>query len=356
MPNTVIYANLIPFIELLIVVFFVRINPLFDKKQNRMFFLSAVTILFMLIVISVDYTVSLSTLTYGWVIRRITSFFHFSFSCLVPIFLIYIFTNKKMNGLLYLPAAINLVICGASMFTGWVFYFPQNGNYERGPLFLFPSLATIFYILYLLILSVRKRHQRAYEAMFIVGVILGLVFAMYLEVVQYFKFLSWDFAASFLIMYYLLLNINKSKRDPLTGANNRAMYVQKTEYLNHSRRCIIAMIDINGFKAINDEKGHEEGDRLLIQFVATAKLFMDKKNILYRIGGDEFAVISEEESMEKFKQRIESFFAKLSEHNIYCAVGFEEYKPAIDIEDAIRMADMNMYEDKRRYYSGIKQL
>lgn len=305
----------------------------------------------MLIVISIDYTVSLNTLENAWLIRRVTSFFHFSFSCIIPFLLIRIFTNKKQKWFFYLPAAINVMICGISIFVRLVFYFPSEGGYERGPLFLFPSLTVIFYILLLLIESIKQRQQRAYEALFLISFMLTFSISMYLEVVEYFKFLSWDFAACFLILYYLLLNINKSKIDPLTGANNRAMYVQRTESLNHSRRCIIAMIDINGFKAINDEKGHEEGDKLLIQFVEASELFMNNKNILYRIGGDEFAVLSEEATLEILAKRLEAFFDKLKEYNIYCAVGLEEYDPTVDIETAIRSADMKMYQDKRQYYS-----
>lgn len=351
MPKTVIYANVLPFIGMIFTMLFMRINPLFDRKQNKLFFLSAITILFMLIVISIDYSVSISEMEYGWIIRRITSFFQFSFSCTVPIFLIYIFSKKKMNKLLYLPAFANLAVCAASIFFNLVFFFSESDGYDRGPLFFIPSVVTGFYIVVLLFLSFKERHTRAFEAVFIFCVILGITFAMYLEIVKRFKFLTWDFAASFLMLYYLLLNINKSKIDPLTGANNRSMYVQKTQSVNRSRRCIIAMIDINGFKSINDEKGHEEGDKLLIQFVSTANLFMDKKNVLYRIGGDEFAVISDEVTMENFEKRMETFFSELKKYDINCAVGFQEYDPEIDIESAIRSADMKMYENKRNYYA-----
>ena len=166
MPNTVIYANLLPAIGIVSLMAFMRMNPLFDKKQNNLFFLSSLTILFMLIVISVNYTVALTTFDKAWIIRRIASFLHFSFLCTVPIFLIRILVNKKMNLLLYVPALINWIICASSMFVNLVFFFPENGGYERGPLFAFLFLVTLFYIISLLILSLKKRKERSFEVLF----------------------------------------------------------------------------------------------------------------------------------------------------------------------------------------------
>lgn len=72
---------------------------------------------------------------------------------------------------------------------------------------------------------------------------------------------------------------------------------------------------------------------------------------MYRIGGDEFVVVSEESTVEEFTNRMGACIKKLGEQNIYCAIGFETYDSADDIESVIRTADAMMYEDKWNYYS-----
>lgn len=353
MPTTVIYANLLPFLAMLTLLISVRINPLFDKQQNKLFFRSALLMCLMLIVISVDYTCSLWEQEFeaAWLVRRITSFLNFSAACVVPIALVRIFINRKLNRLLYIPALLNLVLCAVSVFTGLIFFLPQEGGYERGTLFFIPFLTVLFYMVYLLFLTYKKRQDRTLEAFYLAIAMGALVFAFYLEVVEYYKFLSWDFAAILLILYYLLLNVNRSKLDPLTGAYNRAMYVQKIDTHNASRPCLLMMIDINNFKAINDTKGHDEGDRVLIYFVHTLHSYMNRKNTLYRIGGDEFVVLSEEATVQALEQHMAPCFAELKKNNICCAVGIEPYDAARGMEAAAREADMKMYADKRRYYA-----
>ena len=350
--NTLIYANLLPCIAIIALMVLMLNNSLFDRKQNKLFFLSSLIILFMILVISIDYAASFTEFDKAWLVRRITSFLHFSFSCTVPFFLIRIFVNKKLSLYMYLPALINLVMCFISMFTNLIFFFPREGGYERGPFFIFPFLITVIYIIILLMVSLKERKNRYLESLFLFITIISLCFALYLEIMHYFKFLSWDFAAIFLILYYLLLNINRSKIDILTSAANRSAYMEKIQKINRSHNCIVAMIDINNFKFINDTKGHEVGDRVLIQFAKIVKSFLGSKSNLYRIGGDEFTIISEKESMEKFKNRLDACMLALGKENIFCAIGIVEYSSSMDIEEAISIADEKMYADKRKYYSS----
>lgn len=354
MLQTIIYANMLPLITMVALMIFVSINPLFDKKQNKLFFQAAALVVVMIIAISVDYLFSESTFEYSWLVRRITSFLSFSGACIVPILLIRIFTNKRLSKWIYLPAVFNLCICVISMFVRLVFYVSVEGGYGRGPLFFVPFTITMFYIAFLLLLSFKNRQERVHEALLLFLIVLGLALAMSLEILFYFRFLLWDFTAIFFALYYLLLNINKSMLDPLTSAFNRAMYTKKLEKINHDERCAIAMIDINGFKAVNDTKGHSEGDRILILFTKTVKAYMNKNNVLYRIGGDEFVVLSNECSVEKLQSRMGKCFKELEQFDIHCAVGYELYDCIDDIEIALHTADLNMYQNKQEYYLNSK--
>lgn len=92
--------------------------------------------------------------------------------------------------------------------------------------------------------------------------------------------------------------LRRAYLDDLTGLHNRAMLMEKLNYLSLSTKrttmhLAIFYLDLDGFKAINDQYGHEVGDKILIQ--ATEKLhslFRDT-DTLVRLGGDEFVVVTE---------------------------------------------------------------
>lgn len=82
---------------------------------------------------------------------------------------------------------------------------------------------------------------------------------------------------------------NKSQKDALTGLWNRS-YIEETvnTLFAEGSEGAILMIDMDNFKAINDNYGHIAGDRVLIMFADTLRQYCDNNDILCRIGGDEF--------------------------------------------------------------------
>ena len=84
---------------------------------------------------------------------------------------------------------------------------------------------------------------------------------------------------------------SKSQQDALTGLWNRA-YTEAAvnELLNDGVKGALFMIDMDNFKAINDNYGHIEGDNTLKMFAETMRKFSKNGDILCRIGGDEFVM------------------------------------------------------------------
>lgn len=80
--------------------------------------------------------------------------------------------------------------------------------------------------------------------------------------------------------------------DGLTGLANRSMF-RKVSYRNlaRGRRMSILVIDMNGFKQINDTLGHKAGDRVLVEFAAVLRQCVPAPGLPVRLGGDEFAVV-----------------------------------------------------------------
>ncbi|MCR5670554.1 MAG: diguanylate cyclase [Butyrivibrio sp.] len=138
--------------------------------------------------------------------------------------------------------------------------------------------------------------------------------------------------------------------DSLTNIGNRYCLDQTLKLLSEMSTSVgVCYTDINGLKKINDEQGHEAGDKLIKD---TAELLCSifKKRFCYRIGGDEFVAIVPEITREKFEEMV----GKLKEKARSCsvAVGYEWISNATNINMAIKEADEKMYKDKADFYKS----
>ena len=85
-----------------------------------------------------------------------------------------------------------------------------------------------------------------------------------------------------------------AETDPLTGVLNRAAFAARTDQIIHSSKAdakhTLLMMDIDGFKLVNDAFGHEAGDRTLIDVANALRSVLRRDDIVGRLGGDEFVV------------------------------------------------------------------
>ncbi len=155
--------------------------------------------------------------------------------------------------------------------------------------------------------------------------------------------------------------------DSLTGAGNRAAYVDAIKYLNSQienggAEFMLAVLDINGVKNANDSFGHEFGDKMIITASEIIKESVGLEN-LFRIGGDEFVVIIENITAEE----VEDIFHKIDLRIVQKNSEIEEFKTNmplalskgaalykansdVDVQSVFRRADAAMYADKAAYY------
>ena len=151
-------------------------------------------------------------------------------------------------------------------------------------------------------------------------------------------------------------------KDALTGIYNKRAYFETEERLNKeiregNARFAISMIDLNDLKVTNDTLGHEKGDELIIGLSNIIKETFKSSNT-YRIGGDEFVVISENGDLKditslekKFAHAIvNSMKAKdIDGMGVSAAIGVAIFDPKTDnnVEDTFKRADKKMYENKK---------
>ncbi len=87
-----------------------------------------------------------------------------------------------------------------------------------------------------------------------------------------------------------------SLHDPLTGLPNRRLFFDRLEHarriaIRHKSTFAVAVLDLDGFKNVNDTMGHQTGDRLLVTVAGTLKSLLRDSDTVARLGGDEFALI-----------------------------------------------------------------
>lgn len=152
-------------------------------------------------------------------------------------------------------------------------------------------------------------------------------------------------------------------KDALTGVYNKRAYFEAEERLNKEIRdgkakFAISMIDLNDLKVTNDTLGHEKGDELIKGLSNIIKETFKASN-LYRIGGDEFAVISENGDLKAIKELhndfVDAINKSMKEKNIdgmgvSAAIGVAIFDPKHDnnVEDTFKRADQKMYENKKK--------
>lgn len=155
------------------------------------------------------------------------------------------------------------------------------------------------------------------------------------------------------------LYINKSNIDSSTGFKNRNAYNTDFNNLMVRKNCNfigIIVADINGLKEVNDRLGHISGDdyiKLVAGAIQETKL---KQMIVYRTGGDEFAIIMQNARSDEFEIFIRNCSklvkSQTTFNNMRCSLscGYAIFDKNLDndLEDTYHRADNLMYEEKRR--------
>jgi len=158
--------------------------------------------------------------------------------------------------------------------------------------------------------------------------------------------------------------------DALTGLPNRVLladrlYLAMTQARRRGAKLAVALIDLDGFKEINDHHGHKAGDELLMAIAERMRSALRESDTIARMGGDEFVAVMDE--LQQFNdclpmiQRLLEVCAKPVQYDdrvlkVSCSIGVTFYPQAepIEADQLLRQADQAMYQvklsGKNRYY------
>jgi diguanylate cyclase (GGDEF)-like protein len=147
--------------------------------------------------------------------------------------------------------------------------------------------------------------------------------------------------------------------DDLTGLINRRRFQEELErHLAQGRRYgmsgALLVLDLDGFKAVNDNHGHNAGDRVLRDVADALRARLRESDIVARLGGDEFAVLLPRESGEAAQQVCQALERAIPAEvsapggrRIKASVGFAPFEEGVrSIDEVFSAADASMYATK----------
>ena len=273
--------------------------------------------------------------------------------------------DRKKLIIYLIPAIIISIMCFASIKTGWFFKIDEKGIYTRGPLWALQNIVAYSYFLFTTIhalIAARRANsplqKRQYYtlALFVVAPFFGALLQLFIG--------SHPFVApaTVIAMLFIFINIqsNMIHNDSLTGLSNRKSaerYIEEMKSrVDQNNTFYIYIMDIDGFKGINDSLGHIEGDNALRTVANVLQRIADEhRGFVCRYGGDEFLAViktqflEEPEALEticndRLKKEVEILNLK---YNLSLSVGYALCdSPHDNTQGIIKEADMMMYASK----------
>lgn len=266
--------------------------------------------------------------------------------------------RKRLYQAIILIACILLII---NLFYPLVFSI-SDGVYRRGPAYSVFFLFVSFYIVDSVVLYVRCRKKIGTLKLFpvhvcLVPIIIGLVMQVFFKESS----ITWTSVAIAVAGIMTALKNELIFIDRLTGLYNRVYltFLQQEAQRKKSELVAGIMLDLNGFKQINDNYGHSEGDAALILVADLLRKAFCEYGIVTRYAGDEFVVMlhtTDEQLITDLIARAKEAFEEENKTNdkpyqLSASMGYaisDLSKETID--DFMNRIDKLMYQDKQAYY------
>ena len=278
--------------------------------------------------------------------------------------------SRRRILLVMTPGIIMTILNLLSMKTGWVFCINSENVYIRGPLFWLQSLVSLgtllVSLLHLVIRALRgdtglPREDLRRLLFFYILPVAGTLAALPFPGMPG----TWTCGAVSVLLIYMDAQDREIIRDGLTGLNNRkmleAVYADYNHQISDRKKLVVFMLDLNAFKAINDNLGHTVGDEALMEVAVILRSSVTNlRGTVMRYGGDEFLILGffdSDQEVQKFEDGIRSRFREWNEKNqrsylLETSIGRHECARGEKLMDAIAQADEELYLEKKRLNVG----
>lgn len=141
------------------------------------------------------------------------------------------------------------------------------------------------------------------------------------------------------------------RQDSLTGLLNRNAYDSDVEQLRSADIGAVVCVyaDMIGLHEVNNHLGHKQGNRMLCEFADAARAFFGDDR-LYRIGGDEFVIISSAHTEAQTRKQLNYMRERLHTQGCEISVGVASSESTSDLPKIVEQAENEMRREKKKYY------
>ena len=268
---------------------------------------------------------------------------------------------KKLAILSGIPLALTSIAIVLTPFSGFLFTITEDNRYTRTELnFLLPTvLICIYLMLGIIKVYIHRRSKGKYMIFPVIYFVTPIVIAITVQAFIYGISLIYIGIAIGLTGIYLSTQSESAYIDQLCGVYNRRYY---NDYIrafcnskNKSSAISGALIDMDNFKPINDNFGHDVGDEALMKFSATLRKNMSDIGFVVRYGGDEFILITNqsEGAVEKAVSDIQKELDEVNasgenRYNLEFSYGISSITADSSSDDFLKTMDSRMYEMKNQ--------
>ena len=327
------------------------ISSFSNRRTTFRYLLLLVSIFLLSIVVFAEFYVQ--PVTENRIVRLILMSIRYSATPFVVALLIMVLV-KKQSYLVFIPAALLLIINIVSIFTGIVFGLNEANELVRGPIGFLPYVMCGLYMALLIILLVMRSNKRWLEIVPIIFLTVALTSGLVFPFVFGSKFsqMYCTIMATSLFIYYVFTILELAKKDALTGVLNREAYYVETRRDYKDITAIISL-DMNGLKGINDTYGHAAGDEALVTLALCFVKALKVRQSVYRMGGDEFVIVCRKTSEDEVKDLIKKIEENIAKTQYSCSIGYSYHEEGtVKLEDLLKESDKQMYSDKAEYYKN----
>ena len=351
-----------------------------QTKQNKSFIRLQGVNLFLLLFDSFSRLEYMGLDTLQYFLARIGNYVIFAFDPIGYLFsILYVASwvkgskpraQKIFLGIAIAYAAINFsfVTLSEILKEPW-FYTYTDGEYTRGSLFMIRGALNMAYCIVVEVyVLMYQKFIHPYYRRYIAAFPLIIMLAGFLQVMvsgAAYEYAGTAFASMVLYTYVQSRNLNV---DYLTGILNRRGIDQELEasvFLGKDGKNFAAvMIDLDRFKEINDNFGHDVGDDALCNITNLICKSFGEKDRAGRFGGDEFLLILNKAKVEDLEEKLKALKANVAAFNqagstpykLYYSTGYAMYgdEPELSPQEFLQKIDALMYKEKEKHHCDMK--
>lgn len=274
--------------------------------------------------------------------------------------------------LLAIPLVLLTVLLFINRSTGTVFVIDESNVYHRSPGYLAYAIMSYIYLGYACVRAMvaARRARWIVEKRRYYPMVYFMVLPAVGGVIQIFFYgvtMIWIFVAISIMFLYIDSLNRQISTDPLTALNNRReltkFIMRQTRDSAYEGVTAVIMIDVDGFKQVNDTYGHYFGDSVLTAVSEILKQSCkDTLAFLARYGGDEFCIVYPTDTIKAVETLIAEIRANINRFNstdtlqvnLGLSIGYAIWNPDADqnMKNAFEHADEMMYREKSKKKGG----